>query len=129
MEPENTTNNSQQFEVVPLFHDDPVTNGAEMTDYGIIESFSDNETEIEFLPHNEILIQLIEQLEPVDFMALVHKGREGLIEKLQSLDRESDEAKDCIRSLDRMKLGRKHYLVLSVEKVFEAAKMNRWDLC
>ena len=57
-------------------------------------------------PHAEILQQLIEQFEPLDFEALANPhGAEGF------------------------KLNNKHLLVLSIENVLELAEKNRWGLC
>lgn len=57
-------------------------------------------------PHAEILQQLIEQFEPLDFEALANPhGAEGF------------------------KLNAKHYLVLSIENVLQFAEKNRWGLC
>lgn len=57
-------------------------------------------------PHAEILQQLIEQFEPLDFEALANPhGAEGF------------------------KLNNKHLLVLSIENVLKLAKKNHWGLC
>jgi len=57
-------------------------------------------------PHAEILQQLIEQFEPIDFEALANPhGAEGF------------------------KLNTKHFLVLSIENILLIAEKNRWGLC
>lgn len=57
-------------------------------------------------PHAEILKQLIEQFEPLDFEALANPhGAEGF------------------------KLNTKHFLVLSIENALKLAEKNRWGLC
>ena len=57
-------------------------------------------------PHAEILQQLIEQFEPLDFETLANPhGVEGF------------------------KLNTKHFLVLSIENALLFAEKNRWGLC
>jgi putative DNA primase/helicase len=57
-------------------------------------------------PHAEILHQLIEQFEPLDFEALANPHKD-----------------------ENFKLNLKHYLVLSIENVLQLAERNRWGLC
>jgi len=57
-------------------------------------------------PHAEILPQLIEQFEPLDFEALVNS-----------------------HNVEKFKLNAKHFLVLSIENVLQVAEKNRWGLC
>ncbi len=80
-------------------------------------------------PHAEILHQLIEQFEPLDFEALAYPQAEKLRERLEKAAPGSEQAKDIQRQLDRLKLNLKHYLVLSIENVLQLAKINRWGLC
>jgi putative DNA primase/helicase len=60
----------------------------------------------EATPHTEILHQLIEQFEPLDFEALANPHKD-----------------------ENFKLNLKHYLVLSIENVLQLAERNRWGLC
>jgi putative DNA primase/helicase len=57
-------------------------------------------------PHAEILHQLIEQFEPLDFEVLANPHK-----------------------AENFKLNLKHYLVLSIENVLQLAENNRWGLC
>jgi putative DNA primase/helicase len=57
-------------------------------------------------PHEEILKQLIEQFEPLDFEALANPHK-----------------------AEHFKLNKRHYIVLSIENVLLLAENNRWDLC
>lgn len=57
-------------------------------------------------PHDEILHQLIEQFEPLDFEALANP-----------------------HNAENFKLNTKHFLVLSIENVLQLAEKNRWGLC
>jgi putative DNA primase/helicase len=57
-------------------------------------------------PHAEILQQLIEQFEPLDFEALANP-----------------------HNAENFKLNTKHFLVLSIENTLQLAEKNRWGLC
>lgn len=83
----------------------------------------------EATPHAEILNQLIEQFEPLDFEVLAFPQAEKLREQLGKLAPESEQAKDIRKQLDKLKLNLKHYLVLSIENVLQFAEKNRWGLC
>lgn len=57
-------------------------------------------------PHAEILQQLIEQFEALDFEALANP-----------------------HNVENFKLNTKHFLVLSIENALNLAEINRWGLC
>lgn len=57
-------------------------------------------------PHAEILDQLLEQFEPIDFQSLANP-----------------------HNVENFKLQSKHLLVLSIENALKVAKNNRWGLC
>ena len=80
-------------------------------------------------PHAEILQQLIEQVEPLDFEALAYPQVETLRQQLRKAEPGSEQAKDIQKQLDKLKLNLKHYLVLSIENVLQFAEKNRWGLC
>ena len=84
-------------------------------------------------PHAEILNQLIEQFEPLDFEALVCPQIEQLKNKLKDLNPDSKQAKGISEQLENLyqnvKLTSDHYLVLSIENVRKVAEKNRWGLC
>lgn len=80
-------------------------------------------------PHAEILQQLLEQIEPLDFKALAFPHVEKLREQLKKAEPESEQTKDIQKHLDKLKLTPKHYLVLSIENVLQLAEKNRWGLC
>lgn len=83
----------------------------------------------EATPHAEILHQLIEQFEPLDFELLAFPQAEKLREQLEKAPFGSEQAKDIQRQLDKLKLNLKHYLVLSIENALLFAEKNRWGLC
>ena len=64
------------------------------------------EKENEAPEHKEILGQLIEQVEPLDFEALANP-----------------------HNADGFRLNEKHYCVLSVENIIDIAEKNRWGIC
>ena len=63
-------------------------------------------TQTKATPHAEILNQLIEQFEPLDFEAMANP-----------------------HNAENFKLSNKHYTVLSIENVLQIAENNRWGLC
>jgi putative DNA primase/helicase len=81
------------------------------------------------LPHSEILNQLIEQFEPLEFDALAFPQATQLKGKLENPNLSADERKEINKQLDRLRLNTKHLLVLTVENVLNEAKKHRWDLC
>lgn len=83
----------------------------------------------EATPHAEILQQLIEQIKPLDFRALVFLQADKLRKQFDQLEPESDQAKDLRKQLDRLKPNVKHYLILSIENILKLAEKNRWGLC
>jgi putative DNA primase/helicase len=80
-------------------------------------------------PHAEILQELTEQFEPLDFELLAFPQVEKLRAELEELPRESDEANTIRKQLDKLKLNLKHYLILSIENTIHLAEKNRWGLC
>ncbi|CAA7386977.1 DNA primase family protein [Chryseobacterium fistulae] len=80
-------------------------------------------------PHTEILQQLIDQFEPLDFELLAFPQVEQLREELKQLPRESDEANMIRKQLEKLKPRTTHYLVLSIENAIYLAEKNRWGLC
>ena len=80
-------------------------------------------------PHAEILNQLIEQFEPLDFEVLAFPQAEKLREQLEKLAPESEQAKEIRKKLDKIKVNTKHYRILSIKNVSKTATKNRWGLC
>lgn len=79
--------------------------------------------------HAEILKQLIEQIEPVDFQAKVHDSALRIRQQLESISADSDKAKELIQELSKLKINEKHYLVLSIRELLTTAEKMRWGLC
>lgn len=112
----------------------------------ILNHVEELKSKSEATPHAEILHQLIEQFEPLDFEVLAFPQAEKLREQLEqldrkltnpdgslntdkALDREREQRKDLKKQLDKLKLNLKHYLVLSIENALQFAEKNRWGLC
>lgn len=91
---------------------------------GVEETKSETAT-----PHAEILKQLIDQFEPLDFEVLAFPQAEKLREQLEKAAPGSKQAKEIQEQLDRLKLNNKHFLILSIENVLQLAENNRWGLC
>lgn len=79
--------------------------------------------------HPEILIQLLDQLEPLDFKGLAFNQVEQLREKLKTFSPESEEAREILKVVSKLEPNQKHYLVLSIDNVLKFAKKNLWGLC
>jgi putative DNA primase/helicase len=80
-------------------------------------------------PHADILHKLIEELEPLDFEVLAFPQVKKLSEQLEQLPKESEQAKDIRKQLDKIKVNTKHYRILSIKNVSKTATKNRWGLC
>jgi putative DNA primase/helicase len=91
---------------------------------GVEETKSETAT-----PHAEILKQLIDQFEPLDFEVLAFPQAEKLREQLEKEATGSEQAREIQKQLDRLKLNIKHFLILSIENVLKLAEKNRWGLC
>ena len=83
----------------------------------------------EATPHAEILHQLIEQFEPLDFELLAFPQVKKLREQLEKTVPGSEQAKDIQKQLDKIKVNTKHYRILSIRNVSKTATKNRWGLC
>lgn len=95
----------------------------------ILNHVEELKSKSEATPHAEILNQLIEQFEPLDFEVLAFPQAERLREQLKKAEPGSEQAKDIQKQLDKLKLNLKHYLVLSIENALQFAEKNRWGLC
>jgi putative DNA primase/helicase len=97
----------------------------------------------EATPHAEILQQLIEQFEPLDFEVLAFPQAEKLRNDLAECERKfwakegsqqeqtanHEKLKSIQKQLEKLKLNLKHFLVLSIENTIQFAQKNNWNLC
>ena len=112
----------------------------------ILNHFEQLKYKSKVTPHTEILNQLIEQFEPLDFIELAFPeskelnqqlqqingkltNSDGSINKDKSLDNEREEWRRLKNQLNKLKLNIKHFLVLSIENALLFAEKNRWGLC
>ena len=95
----------------------------------VISHIQELTKKVEPIPHAEILQQLIEQFEPLDFEVLAFPQAEKLREQLIKAAPGSEHAKDIRKQLDKIKVNTKHYRILSVKNVSKTATKNRWGLC
>lgn len=109
----------------------------------ILNHFEELKSKKDSTPHAEILNQLIEQFEPLDFEALAFPQAEKLRSELAECEKmfwakegseqqqkaNKDKMDDIQKRLNKLKLNTKHYLVLSIENALLFAEKNRWGLC
>ena len=86
-------------------------------------------TETNAVKHTEILNFLCKQIETIDFEALAFPQIKELRNKLKNAEIGSNEAKEIIKQIDRLKLTEKHYLILSIEHIIKKAETNDWGIC
>ena len=100
----------------------------------------------ETTPHTEILNQLIEQIEPLDFVLLAFPeieqlradfdtlekmlaNTEGSINTKDNNKKELEQWKDLKKQIERLKLSTKHYYILSIDNVLQVAENKQWNIC
>ena len=83
------------------------------------------------LKSGEILAQLLQAVQPLDFHKLAFPHKEALLKKLSSLEAsgKEEEAKQAQSNISAMKLNSKHFIILPVEQVLKLAELNDWGLC
>ena len=86
-------------------------------------------TEIREIPHTEILNNLIEEIEPINFLEEAYPEVENLKEQLKKAEVGSNEAKELIKKLSGLKVSEKHHTIISVEKVIKYAELKDWGIC
>ena len=78
----------------------------ELTEPKVFVNHVEELTQLKATPHAEILSELLEQFEPVNFEADANPN-----------------------SKDNFKLSQKHFLVLAIENVIHVAEKHQWGLC
>lgn len=81
------------------------------------------------IPHTEILNNLIEEIEPINFLEEAYPELENLKEQLKKAEVGSNEAKELIKKLSGFKVLEKHHLIISVDKVIKYAELKDWGIC
>lgn len=94
-------------------------------------------------PHAEILEQLLNEIEPIDFEALAFPQLDVIKTELTKLEEEflqlkaepekteiNKKRREALqKQIGGLKVNQKHFLVLSIENVLKVAKTKHWDLC
>ena len=83
-------------------------------------------------PHSGILQQLSDQLEPLDFKLLVNPPVEKLRRDLDQLPPPPEygtKREEIRKQIEKIKIGEKHYRILSIENISKTAADERWGLC
>lgn len=98
------------------------------------------------LPHKEILIELLNQIDTIDFDLLAFPQKKKIKKRMEEIEtfisnedesidggpkesKQSEELKKLNKELDKMKVNQKHHLILSIENIMEVARKNNWGLC
>jgi putative DNA primase/helicase len=95
------------------------------------------------LPHKEILLRLLEKIEPVDFREIAFPEWQQLQQEVQDLESQltgedgsfqnNEEVREQLKALqkriDKQKLKLQHYLIISIEQVLQLARQNQWGIC
>lgn len=98
------------------------------------------------LPHKEILIELLNQVDTIDFDLLAFPQKMKIKKRMEEIEtfisnenestdggheesKQSEELKKLNKELDKMKVNQKHHLILSIENIMEVARKNNWGLC
>ena len=86
------------------------------------------------VPHSEILDQLIEQFEPLNYEALAFPKVIELRERLNELNAASEqtdeifrETENILKQLGKIKLNRVHYIIYLIENVMKVTRGKGWD--
>ena len=95
------------------------------------------------LKGNEILMRLLEKVEPIDFEALAFPQLENMNNELKELERKLSNPDDSLKGdskdqkkhkallkqIANLKLTEKHLIILPVEQVVKLAEQYNWGLC
>ncbi|MET7001069.1 DNA primase family protein [Chitinophaga defluvii] len=95
------------------------------------------------LQHSEVLSELLEKVQKVDFQLLAFPDIERKRDELEKLEKQligpngqfkDDPAiraqiKDVQAQLDKRKLKHPHYLIITIEEILRLAIDNRWGIC
>lgn len=84
---------------------------------------------IEQLSHSEILTNLINELDFIDFKEIAFPEIKEIKEYIKSLPIGSEEYEEAKEKLNKLKLNKKHYLIIAIEHILQTAKRKKWGLC
>jgi len=95
------------------------------------------------IPHTEILLQLLEKVQPVDFREIVFPELADLLEDIAALEQQltgsggsfqdnpdtRERLKLLQKQVDKRQLKLQHYLIICIEQILELARINQWGIC
>lgn len=80
-------------------------------------------------PHEVILQQLLEKIQPIDYQARAFPHSVELREQLLNPEITAAQAKAIEKSIEDMKVNQKHYIVITIQEVIDKAIKHNWGLC
>jgi len=81
------------------------------------------------IPHSEILREIIDCVERVDYKELAYPRVTKMKERLKRLEKNSDEYEQIVSSIDNLSVRTKHFVVYSIENLHLVARKYKFDLC
>ena len=81
------------------------------------------------VPHSEILREIIDCVERVDYKELAYPRVTKMKERLKRLEKNSDEYEQIDSSIDNLSVRTKHFVVYSIENLHLVARKYKFGLC
>lgn len=78
---------------------------------------------------DQILSTLLEQVEPIDFVALVYPESKKLLKQLSKQNSDNEHANNAVEKLSKFKINERDYVIFSIENIKKLAEKNDWGLC
>ncbi|MDI9878060.1 DNA primase family protein [Flectobacillus longus] len=88
-----------------------------------------NGTEESIPNHTELLTRLLEQIEPIDYESIAFPEMRELRNQLKSGTVNSEKVKEIESKVDKVKLGTKHFLIISIDEILKIASLSNWSMC
>ncbi len=84
----------------------------------------------ESILHDQILGQLLEEIEPVDFIRKAYPDEvEKLYRELDNYDYGCAEYMEIYKEINSKKVSTKQYRILTIDEIVAVASKKRWDIC
>lgn len=77
-------------------------------------------------PHNQILFELLDGIERIDFEKI---AKDGLLAKLEDPNLTEGQRDQIKKELENFKLSEKHFLIITIEEIVNLTKRKKWGLC
>lgn len=81
------------------------------------------------LPHDEVLDHLLNELYEIDFKEFIYPEVSKKKEKLAKTSPDSEEAKQIITEIDKLKITNQQKIVITIKHILKVARQKRWSLC